>query len=153
MAVGAGSVRSSAVARGDIRTGFWPMLGRALLRRCPRCGGAGWFSGWFTKTERCRTCGYRYERQPGFLVGALTINTIVTFGLLAVVLVVGIVLSYPDIALVPILAAAAVVTVLVPIVGYPFSYTIWAAVDLTMRPLEPAEVADADAHRPVARTT
>jgi hypothetical protein len=86
-------------------------------------------------------------------VGALTINTIVTFGLLAVVLVVGIVLSYPDIALVPILAAAAVVTVLVPIVGYPFSYTIWAAVDLTMRPLEPAEVADAEAHRPVARTS
>jgi uncharacterized protein (DUF983 family) len=129
------------------------MLGRALLRRCPRCGGAGWFRGWFTKTERCRTCGYRYERQPGFLVGALTINTIVTFGLLAVVLVVGIVLSYPDIALVPILVAAAVVTVLVPIVGYPFSYTIWAAVDLAMRPLEPDEVADADAHRPVSPTS
>jgi uncharacterized protein (DUF983 family) len=129
------------------------MLGRALLRRCPRCGGKGWFRGWFTKTERCRTCGYRYERQPGFLVGALTINTIVTFGLLAVVLVVGIVLSYPDIALVPILVAAAVVTVLVPIVGYPFSYTIWAAVDLAMRPLEPDEVADADAHRPVSRTS
>jgi len=24
----------------------------------------------------CRTCGYRYERQDGFMVGAITINTI-----------------------------------------------------------------------------
>ena len=136
------------MARGDIRTTFWPMLGRALLRRCPRCGGKGWFTGWFKKTDRCQTCGYRYERQPGFLLGAVTINTIVTFGLLALVLIVGMVLTYPDIAFIPIVVAAMGVTVVVPIVGYPFSYTLWAAVDLTMRPLEPAEVADADAHRP-----
>ena len=71
------------------------------LLRCPRCGGKGWFRGWFTKVERCRTCGYRYERQPGFLLGALTMNTIVTFGLLAAVLLVGSILSYPDIAIVP----------------------------------------------------
>jgi hypothetical protein len=42
------------VTRGEIRTGFRAMLGRALLRRCPRCGGAGWFTGWFAKGERCR---------------------------------------------------------------------------------------------------
>jgi uncharacterized protein (DUF983 family) len=134
------------VARGEIRTDLWRMLGRALLRRCPRCGGAGWFRRWFSKTDRCRTCGYRYERQPGFLVGALAINTIVTFGLLAVVLIVGSILTYPDLAVVPIAVAAVAVAVIVPVVGYPFSYTIWAAVDLAMRPLEPAEVADAEAH-------
>jgi uncharacterized protein (DUF983 family) len=147
MAVAVAFVRSRSVARGDIKTGFWPMLGRALLRRCPRCGGAGWFTGWFRKQERCRTCCYRYERQPGFLVGALTINTIVTFGLIAVVLVVGVVLSYPEVALAPTLLAALAVAVVAPVVGYPFSYTIWAAVDLTMRPLEPAEAADADENR------
>jgi len=147
MAVAVSFVRSEAVGRGDIRTGFWPMLGRALLRRCPRCGGKGWFTGWVRKQDRCRTCGYRYERQPGFLLGAVTINTIVTFGLLAVVIVVSLVLSYPDVALVPTLVAGMAVAVVVPVVGYPFSYTIWAAIDLTMRPLEPAEVADADRHR------
>ena len=40
------------------------------------------------------------------------------------------------------------VTVAVPIAFYPVSYTVWAAVDLAMRPLEPAEVADAEAHSP-----
>jgi uncharacterized protein (DUF983 family) len=122
------------------------MVGRALLRRCPRCGGAGWFTGWFAKVDRCRTCGYRYERQPGFLLGALTMNTIVTFGVVALVLIVGIVASYPDIAMVPILAVALPLAVIVPIVFYPFSYTLWAVIDLRMHPLEAAEVADAAAH-------
>ena len=122
------------------------MMGRALLRRCPRCGGKGWFRGWFAKVERCQTCGYRYEREPGFLLGAVTINTIVTFGLLAAVLLVGTILSYPDIAVVPMLIASGAVAILVPIIFYPFSYTIWAAVDLAMRPLDAAEQADATAH-------
>ncbi len=122
------------------------MLARALLLRCPRCGGKGWVRGWFGKDDRCRTCGYRYERQPGFLLGAVTINTIVTFGLLAAVLLVGTILSYPDIAVAPMLAASAAVAILVPIIFYPFSYTVWAAVDLAMRPLDPSEKADADAH-------
>ena len=132
-----------------MRTGLWPMVGRAVVRRCPRCGGAGWFTGWFAKVDRCRTCGYRYERQPGFLLGALTMNTIVTFGALAAVLTVGIVVTYPDIAMVPILAVAVPVAIVLPIVFYPFSYTLWAVIDLRMRPLEPDEVADAAAHASV----
>ncbi len=124
------------------------MAGRALLLRCPWCGGKGWTTGPFKRTDRCRTCGYKYERQPGFSLGATTMNTIVTFGLLAMVLLVGSILSYPDIAVVPILAVAFAVCIVVPIVFYPFSYTLWAAVDLTMRPLDGAEVADAALHAP-----
>lgn len=95
--------------------------------------------------QRCVGCGYRYERQPGFSLGATTINTIVTFGLIGIVLLVGVIATYPDISVGPILAVALPVAVVVPIVFYPVSYTAWAAVDLAMRPLEPAEVAEADA--------
>ena len=128
-------------------------MGRSLVRgltwRCPRCGTfRPWSKGWFGREERCRGCGYRYERQVGFLLGAVTVNTIVTFGLLGVVLLVGSIATYPDIEVIPIVVVAIVVTVCVPILFYPVSYTLWAAVDLLMRPLEPAEVADANAHRP-----
>jgi hypothetical protein len=92
---------------------------------------------------RCRTCGYRWERQPGFSLGATTVNTIVTFGLFGLVILVGCIATYPDIATVPILVASIAVAVVVPIVFYPVSYTVWAAIDLAMRPLEPAERADA----------
>ncbi len=72
------------------------MLGRGAVRRCPRCGGRGaWFTGWFRRVDRCRTCGYRYEREEGFMVGAIAINTILTFGAILIVLVVGMIVTLP----------------------------------------------------------
>ena len=129
-----------------LRPGFLRMVGRALRRRCPRCGGKAWFTGWFKRVDRCQTCGYRYERAPGFVLGEVTMNTIVTFGLLAVAITVGIVSTYPDVPMAPLLGVVVVIAVVVPIAFYPFSSTLWAAVDLTMHPLEPADVADAAAH-------
>lgn len=79
------------------------------------------------------------------MLGAITINTIVTFGGLIVVLVVGAAAWYPDIPVVPLVALSVAVALVVPVVFYPFSYTIWAAIELQMRPLEPDEVADAAA--------
>ena len=77
------------------------------------------------------------------MVGAITINTILTFGAILVVLVVGMIVTYPDIAVVPIVTGCLVVAVFVPIVAFPFTYTIWGAIDLAMHPLQPAEAADA----------
>jgi len=77
------------------------------------------------------------------MVGAITINTILTFGAILVVLVVGMIVTYPDIAVIPIVTGCLFVAVLVPIVAFPFTYTIWGAIDLAMHPLQPAEAADA----------
>jgi hypothetical protein len=77
------------------------------------------------------------------MLGSLTVNTILTFGAILVVLVVGMIVTYPDIAVVPIALASVAVAVLVPLLVYPFTSTIWAAIDLAMHPLQPAEVADA----------
>ena len=122
---------------------------RGLVGACPRCGGRGWFRRWFRRQERCPTCGYRAERQDGFMLGAMTMNVIVTFFLLAVDIVVGTVVTYPDIAAVPMVVVGLVVAVVWPVFFYPMTYTLWAAVDLLMHPLEPPELADADAHADV----
>jgi len=119
------------------------MIGRAVRGRCPRCGGKGWFNGWFHRTDRCQTCGYLYDRAPGFVLGEVTMNTVVTFGLLAVVITVGIVTTYPDVPLLPVMVASVAVAIIVPIAFYPLSSTLWAAIDLKMHPLEPVEEADA----------
>jgi uncharacterized protein (DUF983 family) len=122
------------------------MVRRALVRRCPRCGRPGaWFTGWFRRLDRCPSCGYRYEREEGFMVGAITMSTILTFGAILVVLVVGMILSYPEIAVAPIVIGCVAVAVLVPIIAFPITHTLWAAIDLAMHPLTPAEAAEAAA--------
>ncbi len=76
------------------------------------------------------------------MLGALAINFVVTGGALIATLVIGVVTSYPDLAIFELLVSTVGVTLFVGIFGYPISYTTWLAVDLIMRPLEPSEIAN-----------
>jgi uncharacterized protein (DUF983 family) len=118
------------------------MIGRAMLRRCPWCGGRkAWFTGWFARAPRCHTCGISWERKTvGFELGAITVNTIVTFGLIALTLAVGFVVTWPDPAVVPILLVAGLIALAVPIAIYPITHTLWATFDFATRPPEPADL-------------
>jgi uncharacterized protein (DUF983 family) len=118
---------------------FSRMMGRALLRRCPVCGSGGLFRRWVHMVERCPRCGFLFERYDGQFIGAVGMNTIVTFGALLITLVVGFVVTSPDIAVVPLLVAGLAIAALLPVIFYPFSKTTWLAVDLAMSPLEPGE--------------
>jgi len=80
------------------------------------------------------------------MLGAAAINAIFTLGSLILVMVIGIVATYPDVSTWPLIFVTAAIAVAVSIFGYPFSYTTWLAVDLAMHPLEPEEIADAQLH-------
>ncbi len=126
------------------------MMGRGALRRCPLCGGRGaWFRQWGRKDDRCHTCGFAWNRNTdGFMTGSMTINMIITFGLIFGVLVVMTIVTYPELPVAPLVAALLGIAVVVPLVIHPISYTLWLAIDLAMRPPTAAELADADAHAP-----
>jgi uncharacterized protein (DUF983 family) len=120
------------------------MLARALTLRCPWCGNRRSFlRGWFGKHERCRTCGLRWHREEGFELGAMTTNTILTFGLVVVLMAIGFVLTAPDIPVVPMMIGVGVVGVVAPLCFFPFSYMLWLVFDLAARPPEAAELAEA----------
>src|SRR5688500_6602160 len=85
------------------------MLARAALGRCPVCGQGQLFRQWFTMVEDCPRCELRFERIEGHWVGALGMNTVLSFGALAVVVVVGLILSAPEFEIVPLLVTAALV--------------------------------------------
>ncbi len=118
------------------------LLLRGLTRRCALCGAGGSFDDYFHMKERCPRCNLRFDRIDGQRAGALGINTIVTFGALAVVVVVGLAITYPEFDLSVLLPLSIAVAVVVPIVFYPFSRTIWNAIDLAMRPIEPSDDVD-----------
>jgi hypothetical protein len=90
--------------------------------------------------DRCPRCGLLFERIEGHWLGAIGINTIVSLGAVLVALVAGLVATFPELPLLPLITANVTVAVVVPILFHPFSRTLWTAIDIAMRPLEPHEV-------------
>ncbi len=108
--------------------------------RCPACGQRRLFRRWVTMVDDCPRCGLHFERIEGHWIGALGINTIVSFGAILVVLVVGLATTLPDPPVGPLILANAAVAVIVPVAFYPVSRTLWTGIDIAMRPLEPFEI-------------
>lgn len=118
------------------------MIGRALRRRCPRCGGKA-FDSYFRMKDHCPKCGLGFEREPGYWVGAVIINTVVSFG--AFILVFGglILATWPNVPWRAVLAVTVVANATIPVAFYPISKTLWLALELSWHPLEPGEIKQA----------
>lgn len=114
------------------------MLLRGARRRCPWCSGRrAFFTSWFTKGDACRTCGLRWRRgDAGFELGAAAMAAIIVMGPLMMLLGIVVAVTWPEIAVAPLMAVLIVGGAILPIVLYPVSYTMWQAVDLLMRPVE-----------------
>ena len=125
---------------------FGRMVRRALVLRCPWCGSRRTFiHGWFRKYDRCRTCGIRWRREEGFELGAVTINTVLTFIVLTACMTVGFIATSPDIPVLPMVLSLLGIAVLMPIVIYPFTFTIWLALDLAVHRPDATEMNEAAA--------
>lgn len=126
----------------DPSAGLPTLVGRALRRRCPRCGDPRAFRG-YTMVEHCPGCGHRYEREQGYWIGAMIVDTAVTFGLFLLVLVAGMVATWPEVPWTGLLVASFAVNLVVPVAFYPWAKGLWVALELAVHPLEPAEQAAA----------
>jgi hypothetical protein len=91
----------------------------------------------------CPTCGLHFDREPegGYWVGSYTINLFATEVLLGAIFVIGLVLTWPEPAWGGIVAADIVAALVFPAFFFPFSKTLFLAVDLTFRPVEPGDFA------------
>jgi len=113
------------------------MIARGLVKRCALCGSGGLYAGWFRMRERCPGCGYRFEREEGFFLGAYVMNLGVTEGLVIVGGIIPCIILLagdPEASVIPVLVVALTLAVVAPIVFYPFSRTLWSAIDLIIRP-------------------
>src|SRR5207247_10047746 len=59
-------------------TTLFRSIGRGLRLRCPRCGRAPLYRGWFTMNAVCPVCYLKFERAQGYWVGAIYVNYAVT---------------------------------------------------------------------------
>ena len=115
-------------------------LGRALRRRCPQCGGASIFDGWWRMKDHCPACGHRFEREPGYWVGAVIFNTIIAIGSIFLPFGILLIFTWPEVPWTLLTIVTLASAALVPTVLYPYARTLWMAYDLYVHPLEPGEI-------------
>ena len=82
--------------------------------------------------------------QDGFELGAASVNAILCLGVLIAAAGISIITTYPEVAVRPLVIVLGVAAVLLPILLYPLTYTIWFAIELMMEPPSPADIAAAD---------
>ena len=120
---------SRAVTSPSIQPSRAKVLWWGLTKRCPRCGSGHLFHRWFDIVPDCPRCGLHFEREEGYWTGGLVTNFAVTAGSFLVVFVALVAATAPHIPVLPLLAVLVPIVVIVPIVYYPFSKTLWMAVD------------------------
>ncbi len=119
-------------------------LGRGLIRRCPDCGSGGLFRRYFTMVDDCPRCDLHFERDEGYWVGAMIVNTAFAILVFLAIVVGGAALTWPDVPWNTLLFSSIAAMVIVPVALYPISKTVWIAMDLLARPRpdrpEPADL-------------
>ena len=91
----------------------------------------------------CPRCGLHFEREAGYWAGALAINVGVTSAVFAVGFAIALVLTVPHVPVAPLLAIFVPLMVVVPLVYYPYSKTVWMAIDRALlQHLDPRERLD-----------
>lgn len=84
----------------------------------------------------CPRCGLVFRRIDGQWLGSWFLNICVAQAAVALALIIGVAITWPAPPMWPIGIATVLVAVAVPFLFFPFSRTIWTAIDLAMRPLE-----------------
>ena len=118
---------------------MWSLIGRAFRLRCPRCGGRGIIASWFKLKARCPTCDLALDRgeSEDYWLGAFAINWVVGESIALVLALLVLLVTWPESQIA--LWTGIALAVLVPVALFPFSRTVWLAIDLAARPTEPGD--------------
>jgi hypothetical protein len=92
--------------------------------------------------DRCPRCHLDFDRGEGFWLGSMAVNLGVTELAFGIVLVGGIVLTWPDVPWVWLGVVSVLVNVAVPVLFYPFSKTIFLSLDLMLHRVDRVEPPD-----------
>ena len=105
---------------------------RALLLRCPHCGGRHVLRHWLAMKEACPACGL--SLATGNRAGAYILNLFTSEVLLMVGLAIVVVRSWPNPPYDLLQWLAPLLMLLAPLLFYPFSKLVFVAIDLAMHP-------------------
>jgi len=86
----------------------------------------------------CPACGFNFDREPGWYIGGMVINTAMSMAVFAAILAVGMVAFWPDVPWLAIQIASAFAITVSSVFFYPMSKTVWLGIDLLMTGMDPS---------------
>jgi uncharacterized protein (DUF983 family) len=95
--------------------------------------------------DRCRTCGIRWHREHGFELGPIALNVVLTFGALAIGMIIAFAVTLPDTPVLAVTLILLVAAVLLPLLLFPFTNVLWMAFDLLSHRPDDDELVEAAA--------
>ncbi|SRR6266853_209874 len=102
---------------------WYVLLGRALSKRCPRCGRGDVFQSYFKMNRECPSCHVVFWKEPGEFLGAMYFDYAMAFSLFFVAWVLLVWLTnLSDLVQIAILSIIVVGSV---VVFYPLSRSLW----------------------------
>ncbi len=90
--------------------------------------------------DTCPTCGLRFAPEDGYWLGAVMVNTGVTEAAFLVLLVAGMVLTWPAVPWGRLLVGGVVLTLVLPALLDPFTRTSWVALERHVRRWSETEI-------------
>lgn len=87
----------------------------------------------------------RTRGVDGHELGALTIGLVLNIGLVIAAVGIAVALTVPDVPVVTLYVILASAAIVIPVVTWPLTHTIWIAIDLRVRPVGDDEAAEAAA--------
>lgn len=85
----------------------------------------------------------RTRGVDGHELGALTIGLVLNIGLVLAAVGIALALTVPDVPVVTLYVILASAAIVIPVVTWPLTHTIWIAIDLRVRPVGDDEAAEA----------
>ena len=114
--------------------GFFKPFLRGVLKRCPLCGEKRIWASWGQLHPQCPRCGFHFERETGYWVGALVVNIALAELLFLITFVPTLIFTWPDVPWQPLAAIAVFTQLIVPWWFYPRSNTTFLGFDLYFNP-------------------
>lgn len=117
------------------------LLRRTLRLRCPHCGKGAVMNRRGGVLPRCASCNFRFERSDeNYFAGAMFFGLLFGELMFAVSLLVIIVAMWPKVPWDTMMWAIPLGMVVVLIFWIPISRVVWLAIDVLVRPVQPAEL-------------
>lgn len=100
------------------------------------------FASFLHMKSSCSHCGLKFNRgEHDFFIGAYTVNLIGAELIVTIAMVIGIIISWPDVPWNALLYGLIPLAVLAPLLTYRYASALWLTLDLRFRPAEDSDFA------------